>query len=563
MTAIRSISLVAALLIVACAHTQDPSTRADLNTAPPAEMGPTGQAFYHVLMAEIALQREEFGNASKEYGEAALLSEDPAVAARATRVASGLGRDAEALSAAERWKTLEPGASEPYLHIALASLRQRDVEPALESLRVLKQQGWPAGGYDGLYQWLVGQRIEAGIAVDVYGDWIAADPDSAEAQIPYARLALRAGRYPLALEAARKATTLDPESTDAALLYAQALIDNGHSEDAVRYARTRFAEADDPQRRLEYATLIADAGEMDEARSLLLELLEAEPDMPQALLALGLIEFQEDQLDESRKYFVQLSQTGSHVFEARYFLGVISETERNYEDALRMYGQVIGGSYESQAQIRVAWVLLRLGRTDDAIAHLESFARSNPAHRVDAIIALSELYAELDQSENGLAVLESVIEENPENRQLLFQHAFLLERADRVDDAIAAMEAMLEESPDDPFALNALGYTLADRTTRYAEAREYIERALQLDPGNPAIIDSMGWVEYRLGNYNEARKHLERAYAVDRDPEIAAHLGEVYWVLGEQDRAREIWERALVRDPGHYKLEAVIERYLP
>ena len=131
-----------------------------------------------------------------------------------------------------------------------------------------------------------------------------------------------------------------------------------------------------------------------------------------------------------------------------------------------------------------------------------------------------------------------------------------------MDDAIEELQALLKRNPDDPVALNALGYTLADRTTRYEEAERYVSKALKQSPNSPAIVDSMGWVQFRLGNYEKAVEYLQKAWLLDRDPEIAAHLGEVYWVQGRQDDAREIWYESLEENPDSEPLQEVVERLL-
>jgi tetratricopeptide (TPR) repeat protein len=165
--------------------------------------------------------------------------------------------------------------------------------------------------------------------------------------------------------------------------------------------------------------------------------------------------------------------------------------------------------------------------------------------------------------DEALDLYEHRLERYPGDESLLYARAFLYERMDRVDDSIKELEALLERDPDDPVALNALGYTLADRTDRYDEARGYIVRALERSPDSPAIVDSMGWIEYKLGNHETALEYLNRAWSIDRDPEIAAHLGEVLWVMGDEAAALDIWYESLEEHPESDALREVIDRFQP
>ena len=172
-----------------------------------------------------------------------------------------------------------------------------------------------------------------------------------------------------------------------------------------------------------------------------------------------------------------------------------------------------------------------------------------------------EVLRNADRYEDAMKLYDDALERLPGNNDLLYARALMAERIDRLDILMSDLQAVLDKEPDNAHALNALGYTLVDRTSRYKEASKYIRRAYELLPNDAAIIDSMGWLQYRLGNHEEALKHLTRAYDLNDDSEIAAHLGEVLWVMGEHQRARKVWNRGLENAPKDKRLLEVIKRF--
>jgi len=214
------------------------------------------------------------------------------------------------------------------------------------------------------------------------------------------------------------------------------------------------------------------------------------------------------------------------------------------------------------ARVRLSLILYRLGRTEEALSSLEQAAMSNPGVSVDLASARAELLMRMERFDEALALYSRELDRYPGDEELLYARAFLYERMDRVEDALNELRALLEQNPDDPIALNAVGYTLADRTDRYEEAYGYIKRAYDEAPDNAAIVDSMGWVEYRMGNNEAAIGHLRRAWSMSRDPEIAAHLGEVLWKSGDREGAEEIWFESLGENPESRVLQDVIDRLM-
>jgi tetratricopeptide (TPR) repeat protein len=521
-----------------------------------------GDADYHLLMAEIALQREDTEVAVSEYLDAALASDDPEVAARAARVAYSYGATEQALGAARRWAALAPEAAEPRELLVRLYVRMGDVAGAVAHMDVLY-----ARSGEGPRRFLPLLPVVAGAgndeaaleAVEILAGRYERD---ASGWYTVGAVALRLGRMDRALEASARAASLDPDWSEAAALHARGLAADGRPEEALAYLDAR-PDADTPVMRLERGILLLSADRIAEARMLLEAVVEEQPGNAAALRALGYLEYFAGDLGDARRSFLALLATGLFMDDAMFYLGSIAEREGDIEEAARMYSRVSAGDHLVTAQVRLALLMYRLGQPAMAIEHLEEFARLNPETDVEVSSATAELWMRMEEPEKALEVYDRLLERNPDSVDALYARSLLYERLDRVDDAIRDMEAVLARRPDDPTALNGLGYTLADRTDRYEEAYELIERAYAQAPDSPAVIDSMGWVMFRLGRYEEAEAHLRRAWELQRDPEIAAHLGEVLWTTGRIDEARDIWTDAIVDFPDDPALRETMGRLDP
>jgi tetratricopeptide (TPR) repeat protein len=223
---------------------------------------------------------------------------------------------------------------------------------------------------------------------------------------------------------------------------------------------------------------------------------------------------------------------------------------------------VRGGDQFVAAQARYALLLARRDGVDEARNYLHSLEVADDAQRVQLIQAEAHMLREVRDYEQSYQVLQSALDERPDHPALLYDVALAAEKTDRLDISESRLLQLIELRPESAQAYNALGYTLADRTERYDEAREYIVKALALEPDDPFILDSMGWVEYRLGNVEEGIRYLRRAYELQPDPEIAAHLGEVLWVKGEKDEARRIWRDIAEKHPDNETLQQAMRKYL-
>ncbi|MCW8828826.1 MAG: tetratricopeptide repeat protein, partial [Gammaproteobacteria bacterium] len=263
-------------------------------------------------------------------------------------------------------------------------------------------------------------------------------------------------------------------------------------------------------------------------------------------------------------YFMDLVRLGSRDEEARIALGQIAQMRGNRREAIDWFQSMPKGERYIEAQLLAAQLMAEEYGTDSALEYLRQLSLETESEHTQRYIAEAELLADAERHEEAMAVYNEALESSSEKTTLLYARALTAEKFGRIDLLERDLKQILNIDPNNVQALNALGYTLADRTERYAEAMRYIEQAYALQPEDAAILDSMGWGLYRLGRHQEALEYLRRAAEqLPRDAEVAAHLGEVLWVTGQQQKARQIWERALEVAPEHKVLNETVKRFNP
>ena len=548
----RLLAVLGALTLAACATTPGEPVE-----EPPPEGFETraGAASYHVLLGEMALQKNLYDVAVDEYLQAARYADDPDIAQKATEVAFDVGRDDAALAGARRWRDMDPDSALALQYLLRLSVRSGDVDGAVDAAGALldKSGDDEEERFLTLSSFLLQEdSTEAALATM---SRVAADHRrEARAQYALGVMALRAGDLDLAKKSANRAAELAPEWAHANLLYARALIADGQADEGINFAAERIGGNNAISERLEYGILLAGVEREEEAQVVLEQVLNDDRGNPGALRALGLLYLKLGDLEAARSAFTQLLATGRSTYDAMYYLASIAESENQIRRAIRLYGQVLEGPNAVASQLRVAGLLAASGEPDEALQHLERYAAAQPRHTVDMALGQGEILIDDGQIDRALTLYDDVLAAYPNESRVEYARAFLLEDMDRVDDALHQLRLVLARNPNDPNALNALGYTLADRTEQVDEAFELIERAYQLDSSSPAIIDSLGWVQFKRGNLDEAKALLEEAYAMFPDGEIAAHLVEVMWEQGDREAASSLLTRSLLAAPNHKKL---------
>ena len=566
--------MVAVLLTSACASLSQSGTSGSspLEAQAPQvnslkhQVDPVADAAYDLVVAEIALNQGDTALATERYLALAESQTNPAIAERAVRIAV-YGQDLEAaLAAAQRWIELEPDRIEARQVIAAIYIRQDKVDEAFTYIDSLIETSELEDAQ--LFPPLLGilareKNVETVLAVSQR----IADKhtDRAYAQFLHGMLAAQTGRSEAALEYLDRSLELDEiEGIHAAR--ARVLLRLGRSGEAVVSLQKAVEQKPGDQTlRLTYARLLVDIKEYEKARAEFEKLLQAAPNDAELLYTLGLLSLESQRLDDAEKYMMMLIRLDERDGEAQYYLGRIYENRKQYEQAIEWYRQVLVGDYLFDARLRIADMMGLSGQTDAAIEHLDAMLKGSQSNGslVRIYVAKGELLRLAHRYEESLAVFNTALEIVPGNSDLLYARALVAERLGRIDQLEADLRFILKAEPDNAHALNALGFTLADQTDRYEEAYGYLKRAIEIMPDDPAIIDSLGWVQYRLGNYEESVRLLRKALSRFDDPEIAAHLGEVLWVSGNQQEARGIWQKALEKSPDDPVLLKVMQRFIP
>ena len=517
----------------------------------------------HILQAEIALQRDDYLVAAREYRMAALLSDDVETARQATRIAYSFGIDEDALASAKRWRELESDNDEALLYVAQLQLRLGKLKESRSNFKTLIERGdeSPEERLISLVSVLSQEDAEN---ADKVMRWLAKPyKDSAFAHYAAAAMALQAGELDEAEKRALRAAELDPEWIKPKLLYARALLLDGKIDEAIDYtARIIGDDPDpDPDARMELALMYMAAGRDDDALSQVNQILLEQASRTDALRLMAIINFRQGNLDAAWDDFEDLLGTGRYSMDALYYLGRIADIREEHGKAIRLYGQVRSGQNAVVSQRRVSALIAFQGDDPDgAIEHLDDFANKNPTFAVDMVLAKAQLLATLQRYPESLEFYDKAAAYRPNDEGTLLNRAELLLRMDRVDAAVSQYRDVVKRWPDSSLSLNALGYTLADRTEKYREAEKLIRKALKYDPDSPAIIDSLGWVLFKRGKYAEALEELEKAFQQFPDPEVAAHLVEVLTALERDGDALEILVAAEQRDPESERLEQVRSR---
>lgn len=525
----------------------------------------SGDLLYQILEAEVALQRRHFDVASARFLQLAEATRDPRLAERAAQVSAFIRDDDATLRAASLWADLEPERSEAHQMMVVAAIRNSRLEIAMMHMEVLMSQTEaPLEERFELMANLLSREHDLQEAVRLMEGFVSGRQGEPDALFAYSNLAAQAGQLTEALDAIDQALVLRPDWHVAILHRARILHTQDRTDEAMDYlGQSVDAYPEQTQLRAAYARMLTDTGRHEESIVHYETLSELVSPNTEILYTLGLIHLQLDRLDEAGEYLNRVREAADHSIEVDYYLGWLEEKRGDFEKARHYYSRVAPGT-ESwfEARIRMAIVMSEMGDISGARFQLHELRKQQPAREKRLYQIEGEVLRKAGNPEQGVDVLTRALENHPGDFDLLYSRALLAERADRLDIVEEDLRYIIERDPAHADALNALGYTLADRTDRYREAYDLIQRALELKPDNYAILDSMGWVLYKLGNHEEAIDYLRRALEMEHNYEVAAHLGEVLWVVGEKEEALDVWERALEAFPDEEMLQDVMQRFV-
>jgi tetratricopeptide (TPR) repeat protein len=530
------------------------------DSAPDSEL--SEEVLYELLVGEIAMQRGDPALASQIYVDLAKRTRDPRVARRAMEIASFARLPDAALDAAKIWQSIEPASPQALQMVSallIAAKRVDEAEPYLEKLLAAEGVNLESGFLQ-LNRLLSGNPDKAA-NLRVVRRLAAQQPGLASAHLAIAQAALAAGDDAAALAAVRQAAALRPEWETAAIFEAQVL----QKRSAAEAARSlgAFIEKNPAARdaRLNYARALVLDKRYPEARKQFEALLAANPGNPEVIYAVGLLAFQLKDFQVAEENMKRLLSLGYRDPNGvRYLLGQIAEEQKQWPRAIQWYKQIDEGEQVLPARMRIAQVMAKQGKLEDARKYLKSVEAESPADQVQLIVAEAQLLREANRNRDAFDMLDQALKKDPDQPELLYDFALTAEKLERFDLLEAKLRKLIQVRPDHAHAYNALGYSFAERNLRLPEAQKLIEQALQLAPEDNFIIDSLGWVLYRQGDLKGAARELRRAYGGRPDAEIGAHLGEVLWVMGEHAEADKVWREALDTSPENETLLKTIKR---
>ena len=516
-----------------------------------------------LLTAEVAGYRGDYQYALDQYLIEAEKTLDPGVAARVTRLAAYMKADDKLYQAASLWAQADPESLEAHQFLADQLVKRALYVDALETMQTIDRLGGEAQ-FD-YFAYRVGRMTQEDRQALLLGlnDMLTVNPN--EPQILFSKAALleALGDGPAALETADTLLGLKPAELNFIILKANLLSDLNQKQAAQAFLSEQLAiNPDQPRLRLLLARLLFEAQAFSDARVQYQILHEIRPEDGEILFALAMLSIEQADFAQARLHLGRLVRTDQRVNQAQYYLGLVAEKTGDVALALREFAKVDGGYEYLSAQGRIVELISVNQSLEDARSYLAKKKLAHNGLRSQFDLIEGQLLSRVDAEDALFEHLDEAIEAQAGDIPLLYFRAMSGQKYDRLDILERDLKQVLTLDPCNADAMNALGYTLADQTDRYDEAYVLIEKALRLKPEEPAFIDSMGWVLYRLNRYEEAIDYLEQAFERFPNDEVAAHLGEVLWQSGKTRRAKRVWKEALSETPDSTFLQSVVKRFL-
>lgn len=551
------------------------STLPLVNVASPVTASDTGTSeanqspIFHILAAESYGRKKQYDEAADHYSTVAMASDNPALLERAIQAAIFADRFDLAQSLAQRLSRIDPQSPRAAAVMMISALETGDIQAADRALNhwLETDSGNAEQIFNEIGQYLQ-KRIDQDQAIAYTHHLSERFPQQYQAQVVVAKLALSFGELDLAARSAERVLTLGPEkmaSYDLGMVVANRRGDIERAIAILEKAHRRFPNEGRYHSGLIEARIAA--GDLQQATSLLEDALSEPPTDAKLLRNLALFSYEIERADLADKALNRLKDIPGQSDQVHLIRGRIALREGDIEGGARALSRVsVQSDQFANAQVLLAAARVEMGDTEAAMAGLKAALNAQGIDEADQqqlMLALTSTLAESGRFEESLEVSQQAISAWPDASDFRLQKAMTLFALDKTEAAIKALRLLVEQEPDHAPALNALGYTLADEDRDLDEAAELIGRALQLDPGNPAFMDSLGWLKYRQGKLDQAIDALEQAFSESPNAEIAAHLGEVLWVSDERERALEVWQDGLEINPRDTTLRRTLRKYAP
>jgi Flp pilus assembly protein TadD len=527
----------------------------------------TSDLLYKLMKAEIEFRNGSWQAPYLTMMAAAQQTRDPRLAQRATEMALSAKQGEQTLAAVRLWRELAPDSEEAaqyYLGFVVLSDNLAEAEAIF---RKRLQQANPAERGLAMFQvqqLLLRAKDKAGAAA-MLDRLMAPYAGTVEAHVVLAQSAFARGDSALAVKQARAALAIKPDSEIAALTLAQVTDDEAGA--AAVLAQFLAANPQAREVRAAHARVLVNQKQYNLARQEFLILLKGQPDNLGTLYALGIMSLQLNDQAGAEGYFTRFTEVLAanpdperDASKVLVILAQLAEERGDLKGAMKWLDKIEEGDAWFSAQLKRAQLIGKQGDPAGARKLLASLNPSQPAEQAQVLLAEGQVLRDAGKQEAAFALLQDGVAKYPSNPDLLYDFALLAEKTGRLDVMEKSLREVMQQAPDNHHAYNALGYSLAERNVRLQEAFELIDKAMKMAPGDPFIMDSMGWVQYRLGNLNAAESQLRQAYALRSDPEIAVHLGEVLWQKGQKADAQKLWREARAKDPKNDTLRNTLAR---
>ena len=567
-----SVAALAALMAVAPSGTAQTRKAEEPERRAPAKAGElTAELMYRLLVGDIALQRGEPALAARAYYDVARETRDPKFARRATEIALAARQRTLALDSATLWVELDPTADRAKQVVAGlkggSDVRGADLKADLERALAEAATAGPRLGeaFLELNRALASEPDKAA-TLKLVQALAQPYPNNAEAQFAVALAAYNTGladfeSSTIALQAIDRALKQKPDWEQAILLKVEILskqsmdragdylVEILKSNPDAKYINSALVQVRIQQKRY------------GDAAAILQRLAEQDPGNHEYEFGMAMLAMQTKDWAKAERLLEGLNRVGygdDGVVES--YLAQVAEETGRYELALERFKAVPDGERGWYAKLRAAAMLGKLGRLDEARTYLDDLPAVTRDQKIQVQQVAAQLLRDAGNNKGAYEILDSALGQYPDEPDLLYDLAMVAEKLDRIDVLEAKLTRLVELKPTNAQALNALGYTLVDRTPRVSEGLALIQRALAMSPDDPFILDSVGWAQYRLGHLDEAEKYLRQAMEQRPDPEIAAHLGEVLWAKGERKLAQDLWQSQLKNAPDNPVLLETVRR---
>ena len=522
------------------------------------------ETLYDLLVAEFANKRGRQDLALGHYQKQAHITKDAQVTARATQIAQQIGAQQAILDTSMLWIEIDPKSIHARVTATLQLLRYKQFDKALDQVEALLGLS-PTLNYEQLLRDTArannDQRTQI---IKRLGKLTANHPKNAQLWVMKAILENIDNLMTDASQSVNNALLINPRYTNAILFNSALLLKLGKHQEALAYLEQQSSNFPlDRKLGIAYSKALANHKDHPKLTSQLTTLAKNFPNDATVLLATSQIAQSNGLTPLAKTHLNLMIKQDIRTVEAYSFLARIALFEKDLDLAIEHLRNIQPGVGYSTAQIQIASIQQQQGNIQEAQATLHAARTLSPSDEINFYLAEAELLTKNNQHQDSIETLNIVLNKNPKAFNALYMRAMVYAELQQYDIMERDLRFVIKQQPDNSAALNALGYTLVDRNDRLEEATNLIEKAYELSPNDPAIIDSLGWLKYRMGDNKTALTLLKKAYILFQDQEIAAHLGELLWITGNQDEAKAIWKSGLKTSPNSKVIQETIERLMP